>query len=228
MSVAVTPTRQLPLHLAAASEPGFGNFLPGANAAALDHLRRLRPPAPPVYLWGPAGSGKSHLLQALAAAVRAQGGSVLRLGDDWPPADGPRLLLIDDCELLDAAGQAEAFRAFVEAATQGVQVAAAGRVPPVDLSLREDLRTRLGWGLVFGLQPLTEAETRDALRSEAAGRGIPLPDDLLDHLMTRFARDLKHLMTLLDRLDRYALARKRAVTVTLLRQMLQEGEAGSW
>jgi len=228
VSVSAPSTRQLPLHLAAASQPGFGNFLPGANAAALDHLRRLQPPAPPVYLWGPAGSGKTHLLQALAASVRAQGGSLMRLGDEWLTSSGPRLLLIDDCELLDAAGQAEAFRAFVEAATHGVQVAAAGRLPPVDLPLREDLRTRLGWGLVFGLQPLTEAETRDALRAEAAGRGIHLADEVLDHLMTRFARDLKHLMSLLDRLDRYALARKRPVTVPLLRQMLQEAEAGPW
>jgi HAD superfamily phosphoserine phosphatase-like hydrolase len=67
-------------------------------------------------------------------------------------------------------------------------MAAAGRLPPVDLPLREDLRTRLGWGHVFALQPLSEAETRAALRREADRRGIFLSDDVMDHLLTRFAR----------------------------------------
>ena len=80
-------------------------------------------------------------------------------------------------------------------------VAAAGRVPPVDLPLREDLRTRLGWGHVFALQPLAEAERRAVLRREADRRGIFLSDEVMDYLLTRFARDLKHLMALLDRLD---------------------------
>ena len=132
------------------------------------------------------------------------------------------LALIDDCEQLDDAAQADAFRLFVDAATAGVQIVAAGRVPPVDLPLREDLRTRLGWGPVFALEPLPEDSTRAVLRREADRRGIFLSDEVMDHLLTRFARDLKHLMQLLDRLDTFALARSRGVTVPLIRQMLDE------
>ena len=95
-------------------------------------------------------------------------------------------------------------------------------MPPVDLPLREDLRTRLGWGPVFALQPLGEEQTRAVLRREADRRGIFLSDEVMDHLLTRFARDLKHLMLLLDRLDTFALARSRNVTVPLIRQMLDE------
>ena len=101
-------------------------------------------------------------------------------------------------------------------------MAAAGRVPPVDLPLREDLRTRLGWGHVFALQPLDEAAARATLRREADRRGIFLSDDVMDHLLTRFPRDLSHLMGLLDRLDAFALSRSRAVTVPLLKLMLTE------
>jgi DnaA family protein len=101
-------------------------------------------------------------------------------------------------------------------------VAAAGSLPPVDLPLRDDLRTRLAWGHVFALQPLGEAETRAVLRREADRRGILLSDEVMSHLLTRFERDLSHLMRLLDRLDRFALAKARPVTVPLLRQMLQE------
>ncbi|MGS0757935.1 HdaA/DnaA family protein, partial [Roseateles sp. GG27B] len=112
-------------------------------------------------------------------------------------------------------------------ATQGLAVVAAGSLPPTDLPLREDLRTRLGWGPTFGLQPLSEAGVRAALRREADRRGVFLAEEVIDYLLTRFARDLKHLMRLLDRLDEFALATKRAITVPLLRQMLlDEGVSG--
>jgi DnaA family protein len=102
---------------------------------------------------------------------------------------------------------------------------AAGRLPPVDLPLRDDLRTRLGWGHVFALQPPTEAEARAALRREADRRGIFLGDEVLDYLMRRLRRDMGSLMAVLDRLDEFALARQRTVTLALLRQMLEEQSA---
>ena len=224
-----TPTpamRQMPLPLAGDTRPTFDNFVPGENAPVLAHLRGLAMPAAPVYLWGPPGSGKTHLLGALVHAVQAGGQRATGFDrrDSWGTALAPdaALVVIDDCDALDVAAQAAAFRLFVDAATLGTQIVAAGRVPPVDLPLREDLRTRLGWGPVFALQPLADTGTRAALRREADRRGIFLSDEVMDHLLTRFARDLKHLMQLLDRLDRFALARSRPVTVPLLRQMLDE------
>ena len=103
-------------------------------------------------------------------------------------------------------------------------ILSAGSVPPIDLEVREDLRTRLGWGHVFALQPLAEPEVRAALRREADRRGTFLSDEVMDYLLTRFARDLKHLMTQLDRLDEFSLSTKRAITVPLLKQMLAEGD----
>lgn len=223
--------KQIPLAIGPEPLPTFGNFVPGANAAALQHLQALTLPAAPVYLWGPAGSGKTHLLRALASDCRAAGLVVASFdaADEMPwtlPA-GTALALIDRCEALDAPAQHAAFGLFVDAATQGLQLVAAGRLPPVDLSLRDDLRTRLAWGHVFALEPLAEAETRAVLRREADQRGIRLSDDVMDYLLTRFERDLSHLMRLLDRLDQYALARARPVTVPLLRQMLAEEGAES-
>lgn len=216
--------RQIPLPLAAPTAPSFDSFLTGANAAVLAHLRSLSFPGAPVYLWGPSGSGKTHLLRALMGQVQQQGLHAMVFdprGENQLRADRA-LALIDDCDTLDEPAQAEAFRLFVEAADHGVQVVAAGRLPPVDLPVREDLRTRLGWGPVFALQPLGEEQTRAVLRREADRRGIFLSDEVMDHLLTRFERDLKHLMQLLDRLDRFALARSRNVTVPLIRQMLDE------
>jgi len=218
--------KQIPLPMGREPVRSFDNFLPGANAALLAHLTALDPGSPPVYLWGAPGSGKSHLLQALVHRFHGQGlrTASFAAGDMTPWAHDERcgLIVLDDCDRFDADQQQAAFALFAQSATGDVCVAAAASVPPVDLTLREDLRTRLGWGHVFALHPLSDPEVRAALRREADHRGVFLSDEVMDHLLTRFARDLKHLMAMLDRLDEFSLATKRVVTVPLLRQMLAE------
>jgi DnaA family protein len=218
--------RQIPLPIGPEPARTFARFLPGGNAAALAHLGTLEPGAPPVYLWGPVGSGKSHLLQAVAHAARERGCRVARFDPEaavpWEVDPAAAFVVLDGCERLDAARQHEAFSAFLAAGDCGATVVAAGDRPPVDLPVREDLRTRLGWGHVFALAPLGEAETRAALRREADRRGTFLGDDVMDFLLSRFARDLSHLMALLDRLDAYSLETRRAITVPLVKRMLSE------
>ena len=220
--------KQIPLALAPPAATGFDSLLAGPNTEAVQHLRTLVMPAAPVYLWGGSGTGKTRLLRALATQRQAEGERVgwFDAADPtpWTLGEGWSLVIVDRCEALDALRQQAAFALFVEAGTQGVQWAAAGRVPPVDLRLRDDLRSRLAWGHVFALQALGEGETRAALRREADRRGILLSDEVMDYLLTRFQRDLKHLMNLLDRLDEFALSERRAVTVPLLKKMLAEGE----
>jgi DnaA family protein len=224
--------KQLILDLAWEPLPPFAGFMPGENAAALAHLRDLPGPGAPIYLWGPAGCGKTQLLHELEASAEATGRAVQWFDTTttapWVLADDTTLALLDGAEQWDAAQQHAAFTLFVEVATRpGVQIAAAGRLPPVDLPLREDLRTRLGWGIVHAIHPLADADTRRALFEEAGRHGIVLRDDVLDYLLHRFARDLKSLMHLLHRLDGFALAEKRAVNVALLKRMLDEEGATS-
>ncbi len=218
--------KQIPLPIFAAPEPSFDNFVPGANGAALAHLRALALPSAPVYLWGPAGSGKTHLLRSLAAQQAAQGRHVgwFDAADAAPWTLQPEwaAVVIDRCEALDADAQHAAFALFVDATTHGVQVAAAGRLPPVDLPLRDDLRTRLAWGHVFALQPPTDAEARAALRRNADARGVMLPDEVIDHLLHHFPRELTQLMQLVQRLDQFSARMGRRITLPLLRQMLAE------
>ena len=218
--------RQIPLAIAPPPESSFESYLAGENRAALECLHQLAPHSAPVYLWGPAGSGKTHLLRALAASWQQRGERVAWFGPaaalPWAFDERAALVVFDGCEAYDAARQQAAFAIFVQASAAGIAVVSAGALPPVDLPLREDLRTRLGWGLVFALQPLTEGEARAVLRREADRRGIRLSDEVLAYLLTRFARDLTQLMALLDRLDEFALASRRAVTVPLLKKMLEE------
>ena len=221
--------KQIPLAIGPEPAHGFESFLAGANAGALAHLLALSPGAPPVYLWGPPGSGKTHLLHAVVQRAARQGARVAWLSAaapvPWTAGDDCEWIVFDDCQDLDAARQQAAFSLFVEATGRSAAVLAAGTLPPVDLAMREDLRTRLAWGHVFALVPLGEAEVRAALRREADRRGTFLSDEVMGYLLTRFSRDLKHLMAQLDRLDEFSLSTQRAITVPLLKQMLAEEAA---
>lgn len=222
-------TRQVPLALGM-EQPvlEFASFLPDGNEALLQHLQQPGRLRAPVYLWGPRGSGKTHLLQAWLRQGR-QRGEPAGVFDD--PAVAPEVdpawyaLVVDDVHRLDAPAQQRLFAWLVEAQGQGVAWLAAGDCPPVDLPLRDDLRSRLGWGAVYAVQPLSDAHVRAVLGREAARRGFALGEEVADYLLHRYARDLPSLMRLLDVLDAYALARKRAVTVPLLRELLAEAGA---
>lgn len=214
---------QLALDLLQPREPTLDNFVAGRNAEALQALRRLAHGALAeriVYLWGEAGSGRTHLLAALAGAPQAAWFSP----NDAPGRPG--LTLVDDVERLDAAAQVALFnRLNAVRARADAACVAAGPLPPAQLALREDLRTRLAWGLVYQLHALSDAEKATALATHAAARGVAVSDDLIPYMLTHLPRDMRTLVAVLDALDAYALARRRALTVPLLRQWLNEAVA---
>jgi len=218
--------KQIPLAIGHQEPRRFDHFVIGANAPVLAHLSQLAPGAPAVYLWGPSGTGKTHLLEAAAGQAQQRGGRVgwfdATHRAPWPIGEPWSLVVFDDCDRFDPAQQHAAFGLFVEATASGAPVLAAGQVPPIDLPLRDDLRSRLGWGHVFAMRPLSEPEVRGALRQEADRRGVFLADEVMDFLLTRFDRDMKHLMAQLVRIAAFGLANKRALTVPLLKQMLAD------
>lgn len=221
--------KQLPLDIGLARPPSLASFLAGPNEAAWKHLllwtgSPTRSPVP-TYLWGPAGCGKTHLLKAVQENLREQGAATGWLDPSLaePPAydESWALVLMDDVHLYSAVQQHAAFSWFVQAQALQRGVLAAGLLPPADLKLREDLRTRLGWGHVFELHVLEEAERRSVLRQAADARGVFLGDDVMDFILHRFSRDLGSLMQLLDHLDAYALQTQRAITIPLIKSMLE-------
>jgi DnaA family protein len=204
--VSVILMRQLPLPISAAAQPSLDNYVPGANAEALERVRSLasgRLKEAIVYLWGEAGSGRTHLLHAAAGANAA-------------------IVIADDVEALDAHAQQALFIAINAARDGGPPVLAAGNAPPAQLALREDLRTRLGWGLVYQLKPLTDGEKALYLRAEASRRGLALTDEVAWYLLNHLPRDLASLHAVLDRLDRHSLARQRPLTLALVRDALSK------
>lgn len=199
-------TSQLLLELEPPPAPTLENFVAGPNRAAVDALAALASgrAAGAVYLWGEAGTGKSHLLAALPGAAGA----------------AASITAIDDVDRLTDAAQLEAFDLFNRVRAAGGSVIAAGIAPPAGLALREDLRSRLLSGLVFQLHPLADEEKAAALAAHAAERGMKLPPEAVDHLLRRLPRDLGTQFAVLDAIDRYSLALKRPVTLPLVREAL--------
>ena len=197
--------RQLALKISPPPQPTLDNFVPGANAELLVRLREFQENKLKeniLYLWGDAGSGKSHLLRACAGSN-----------------------VVDDVQILDEPSQIALFNAINEARHSGGKVLAAGNAPPPLLPLREDLKSRLAWGLVYHVKPLTDEERATYLRAEAQRRGMRVPDEVIGYLQTHVRRDLPTLLAILDELDRTSLELKRPVTLPLVRDALREMEA---
>lgn len=223
--------QQLVLDMGLPTGPSLENYFSGPNEAALAHLKlwlgtagtaRRSPVA--TYLWGMGACGKSHLLQALRAALQGRSASVGWLDASVQVApefdESWACVLMDDVHAFSSAQQQVAFNWFVHAQTLQIAVLAAGSLPPADLKLRDDLRTRLGCGHIFALQALSEAERRAVLRQAADHRGIFLSDEVMDFMLTRFSRDLGSLMELLDLMDGYAMQTQRAITIPLIKAMM--------
>jgi DnaA family protein len=222
-------SRQLILDLLPPPRPTLENFVAAGNGAALQALRELRP-GRAVYLWGPSGAGRTHLLRALGQAA---GCLYIAATDDPGPlaelatgdAAPPRLVAVDDVGRLGPDGQAAVFALYnrwrAAARTgQAYAMLVSGDRAPMAMPLREDLRTRLGWDLSFRLELLSDEERAAALAGRAAERGLQLSAEVLNWVLTHYARDMGKLTALLDALDRYSMEKQRAITLPLLRELL--------
>lgn len=224
---------QLPLALRWPRRQRFEQFHVGANAAALAAVVRLARDAgaPWLYLHGPAGCGKTHLLMAACQAAGEAGRHVQYLPLATVPdragalrgVAGSDVLALDDLDALagDRAAEHALFDVYNRAKAEGSALLIAAPTTPAQLGIElPDLRSRLGACTQFLLKPLDDAQRRDVLRTQAALRGIELDDHVLDWLFARHTRDLGALLDLLDRLDQASLAAQRRVTIPFLRELL--------
>lgn len=200
--------KQLLLDIQPPARPSFDNFVVGRNAEVVHSLKLAlegHDSARFIYLWGESGSGKSHLATAYQHLNR-------------------QAVVVDDVQLLDEAAQIGLFNTYNEIrndAAPGKTLLVTGHAAPTQMNLRDDLATRLAWGLTYQLQPLSDEEKALALMSHADARGMRLPTEVIAYCLRYLQRDLPTLISTINALDEWSLITKKPVTVPMLRQLLQ-------
>jgi DnaA family protein len=211
--------QQLLLNIRPPAQPELARFVAGRNVELMAQLHAMLEGAASehmVYVWGAPGSGKSYLLAAWAQACRERG-----LGVDTTGLVAEQVVIADQVETWDAARQHAGFAAFNQVREAGGWWLAAGNVAPAALPVMPELQTRLGWGLVFQIQGLDDAEKRTALMQHAETLGFQLDPQVADYLLNHTARDMQSLLRVLEALDRFSLETRRPITLPLLRQLLR-------
>lgn len=221
------PSPQLPLGITLRETATLDGFVTGANSEALAALRCLSL-GDRLYLHGPAGVGKTHLLQG---ACREADGRAAYLPLRELAAHPPEVLAgLDELDrvCLDEVDTVAGDRAWEEALVgfldrlraQNSTVIAAGPRPADKLDrLLPDLASRLSWGTVYALQPLDDAGKHELLQQRATARGLQMPDEVAAYLIRRTPRDVPALLALLDRLDKASLAAQRRLTIPFVKQV---------
>jgi DnaA family protein len=234
---------QLPLALRWPAQQRFDSYLAGPNAVAVALLREAAASAqaPWVFVAGPSGSGRTHLLIAACAQADAGGRSAqyvaLRsrrdesaersggVADMLRALGGSEVLALDDIDAVagDRAAEVALFDLYNRSKMDKSTLLFSAAAAPAQLGIGlPDLVSRLSACAQATLKPLPDADRREALRQRAQARGLVLDDAVLDWLFARTQRDLGSLTALLERLDRESLAAQRRITVPFLRQLLQE------
>jgi DnaA-homolog protein len=212
--------RQLILDLLPESPPTLDNFVPAGNAetlAALTGWLANTHADTSFCLWGELGSGCTHL--SLASGLEYIDAALQPNLNALPDS---RFIAIDHVDQLSADGQGALFNLFNRLKASGGRLLTASPCAPAHLAVREDLRTRLGSGLIYRLLPLSDADKAEALAAQAQERALKLDATLVDYLMRHAPRDMRTLSGLIVALDRYTLEHKRPVTLPLLRDLLNE------
>lgn len=215
--------RQLLLNISLEWQPSFDNFIVGRNLELLSSLRHALADGTSercFFVWGETGSGKSHLLQACVRAALDKHRSAIYAQGSVP--ESASVVAVDDVERLDDTAQIGLFNLYNRMRESGGMLLVSGKESPPYLKLRDDLRTRLGWGLVYQVHALSEDEKAPVLAQHARTKGFTLPPEVMQYLLRHGRRDLPSLMAALDALDELSLRLHRAPSVPLLKEVLQQ------
>ena len=225
--------RQLALNLIPPSSGRFENYYIANNTLSTSLLRETAELGRERQLgiWGASGLGKSHLLGAACHAASIVGRTAsyfdLRAWLHHPYScleglESVDVIALDGLDvLLEYEDWQYALFALINRARQrNCSIITASRSNPNALALLPDLTSRLLWGPVLRLRPLSESQLALALRQRALERGLTLPRSVVDYLLSHVARESGALFALLDKLDKTSLVAQRKLSIPFVKEVL--------
>lgn len=223
---------QLALEIELPDDATFNNFCWHQNEVLESQIKtnlRLRKDRF-FYIWGPAGAGKSHVLQAITAAYHTDTAylPLKQLKQYGPDAliglDALSVICLDDIDSIagDKAFEEALFHLYNKCRDNVNQMLfISGESSPSHSGIAlPDLRSRLSWGLVFQLQTLNEPDKATVLMARASQKGLLLSLPVAQYLLTHCSRDMHHLKDILIKLDKASLAEKRKLTIPFVKRIL--------
>jgi chromosomal replication initiator protein len=203
------------------------------NAGALQFSRRIADADDPenlLYIHGPAGSGKTHLLQAIGRAMDVNSSKPVPYLSCREPFSVDELcrrfaraeaLIVDDLQRLPDDGDLRAalWQAFNDFHSSGRKIAMAGLHAPRDLPFLDDhLVSRLLWGLVARVDVSDDHSRRMILKKIAADRQVRIPDDVVDFILMTTSREVGDLISAFESVFRLSMTLQRRITLPLARE----------
>ncbi|MFC0225178.1 DnaA inactivator Hda [Serratia aquatilis] len=229
-----TPAQlSLPLYLP--DDETFASFYPGENPSLLAAIQSAvrQEHGSYIYFWSREGGGRSHLLHAACAELSQRGDAVGYVPLDKRAYFVPEVLdgmeqltlvCIDNIECIagDQAWEMAIFNLYNRILETGrTRLFITGDRPPRQLNLHlPDLASRLDWGQIYKLQPLSDEEKLLALQLRAKLRGFELPEDVGRFLLKRLDREMRTLFMTLDQLDRASITAQRKLTIPFVKEIL--------
>ncbi|AWD32646.1 DnaA regulatory inactivator Hda [Candidatus Kinetoplastibacterium sorsogonicusi] len=222
---------QLLLDILKTPKQTFKNYIVGKNSEALSAIKNISS-GRAIYLWGPSGSGRTHLLKAIQHETNgiyfnhiSKIDSIKNILENENNQNFSKFILIDNVHLFDKTRQSLLFTLYnkwreIATTTNAFTITLSGNLSPMFMHVREDIRTRLGWDLIFRLEPLSDSDKYTALKTQAEERGLKNIDNVLQWMLNHYERDIRKQIIVLDALDRYSLETRKPITISLLRNML--------
>ena len=223
---------QLPLALRLEQQASFDSFVDEAGAGVIEHVRGVArgERRESVWIWGAPGTGKSHLLAAACREAATTGLRAIYIAlnssEDTgllSELDSMSLIALDDVHLVAGIAEWERalFRVFDSRLETGGLIAAAAHAPRECGFVLDDLKSRAQAAGVHRLPRLDDTGLAEAISRHAAKRGLDLDDAARNYLLRRLSREIADITSWLDRVDAYALAAQRRITVPLLRELME-------
>lgn len=231
----MTESRQLTLPVQLSDQAVFDSFYASGNGSLLTHLKSLARSGDErlIWLWGGPGSGKTHLLQAACAEASRHGrrAAYLPLKENLEAGmlaglEEFSLICLDDVQRVAGLAEWESclFRLLNEVAESGGSLLVSADWPAAKIVFElPDLQSRLSWGPVYRVDPVSGEDLHKAMALRAKHRGLQLPEETSRFLLRRFPRDMRSVYRLLDTLDLASLRAQRRLTVPFVREVLSRG-----